>query len=161
VSLIGQYRVLHQGGNCFDGASLRKHLPDITKLVKETGAASLLDYGCGKAVCWRREQAADKFGIPNPTLYDPAVSGFNTKPEGQFDGVICTDVLEHVEDPEPVIAGLIGYATKFLFLAISCKPSKKKLPDGRSVHISVHPPEWWREKIKTDLRLELRFDEAG
>lgn len=161
-SIIEQYRYLHDQGR-FEGHSLRRHLPDIAKLVQETGAETLLDYGCGKAICWRKEKAAQVFNMPQPTLYDPGIRS-HKRPVGQFDGVICTDVLEHVENPEEVISWLIGYARKFLFLSISVKESgpKKKLPDGRPFHICVHPPEWWRERISAPhLRVELRFDEAG
>lgn len=162
MNIIEQYRYLHDQGR-FPGYSIRRQIPDIARLVKETESTSLLDYGCGKALCWLEEGGIQKVGL-TPTFYDPGVRKYSKKPEGQFDGVVCTDVLEHVEDPEAVIAELIGYARKFLFLAISVKESgpRKKLPDGRPFHICVHPPEWWRERIVAPhLRLELRFDEAG
>jgi hypothetical protein len=86
-------------------------------------------------------------------------------PEGsKFDGVICTDVLEHVENPDEVLDELFGYADRFLFMTISCRPSNenKKLLDGRGLHISVFPPHWWRERIalrtRDGLLVETRFD---
>jgi len=79
--------------------------------------------------------------------------------------VICTDVLEHVENPVEVVGELVGYATKFLFCTISCRPSdpKKKLLDGRGLHISLYHPDWWREQFAfamkdSTLLLELHFD---
>lgn len=160
MSIIDQYRYLHEQGR-FPGYSLRRQIPEIAELVKQYEAKTLLDYGCGKACCWLEEGADKAVGIM-PTLYDPGVRGLSLRPQGRFDGVICTDVLEHCEDPEAVIAELIGYASKFLFLAISCKPSpsKKKLPDGRPLHICVHEPQWWRDRIKADIPVILRFDEA-
>jgi hypothetical protein len=158
--IIEQYKYLHQQGR-FPGFSLREHIPEITRLVKEHDAKTLLDYGCGKASCWLKEGAIEKVGV-RPTLYDPAVSGLSKKPTGQFDGVICTDVLEHCEEPEKVIAELVGYATKFLFVDVSCQRSgHKKLPDGRPLHITVHPPAWWRERIKADIPVILHFDVPG
>lgn len=156
--ILEQYRYLHDQGG-FPGNSLRVHLPEIKSLVDKYEAKTLLDYGCGKAICWLQENAAKKVGI-KPTLYDPGCRGLDKKPQGKFDGVICTDVLEHCEEPEKVIAELIGYATKFLFIDVSCQhsPKKKKLPDGRPLHISVHPPAWWRERIKADIPVILRFD---
>jgi hypothetical protein len=158
-SIIEQYRYLHDQGR-FEGHSLRDHLPEIKRLVQEHEAKTLLDYGCGKAICWRKEDHG--IGI-TPTLYDPGVRAWDKKPEGRFDGVICTDVLEHCEEPEKVIAELIGYASKFLFIAISCIPSapKKKLPDGRPLHICIQSPDWWRARIKADIPVVLRFDEAS
>ena len=65
-----------------------------------------------------------------PTLYDPAVQGIDVKPEGQFDGVMCTDVLEHIPEDEldTVIADLAGYAKQWAFIAVCCRPAKKTFP---------------------------------
>ena len=160
-SILEQYRYLHEQGR-FPGYSLREHLPEIRRNVQAADAKTLLDYGCGKASCWLKEGADKLIGIM-PTLYDPGVRGIDKKPVGKFDGVICTDVLEHCEDPEAVIADLVGYAEKFLFIAVSCLPSgpRKKLPDGRPLHICLHPPAWWRERIKADIPVILRFDVPG
>lgn len=162
LTIIDQYRILHDRGY-FGGGSLMRHLPEIKGLVDEHKAETLLDYGCGKAKCWRQGWAQQAGISIMPTLYDPALRVFENKPAGKFDGVICTDVLEHVENPDAVIAELIGYAKKFLFLAISVResPPKKKLLDGRPMHIQVHPPQWWADRIRADIPVILRFDEAG
>lgn len=162
-SIIEQYRYLHSNG-WFPGFSLRRHIPELAELVRKHEAKTLLDYGCGKASCWLKEGAVRDVGL-KPALYDPGWKDFAKRPAGPFDGVVCTDVLEHVEDPEAVIADILGYATKFALIAISCKPSppKKKLPDGRPLHIQVHEPQWWKDRIKADFPVYLRFDvdEAG
>jgi hypothetical protein len=77
--------------------------------------------------------------------------------------VICTDVLEHVVEVDELLAKLFGYATKFVYLSISCRPSKpqKVFEGGIPFHVTIKPPSWWKEKIeplKRDLRVELRFD---
>jgi hypothetical protein len=35
------------------------------------------------------------WGVESIRCYDPGYPPFSTLPEGRFDGVICTDVLEH------------------------------------------------------------------
>lgn len=161
-SIIQQYRYLHEQGR-FPGFSLREHIPEIAEMVKTHEAKTLLDYGCGKASCWLQEGADKEVGIM-PALYDPGYEPLSKRPSGKFDGVICTDVLEHCEDPDWVIADIKSFATKFIFLAISCLPSgpRKKLPDGRPLHICVKPPAWWRERIKEEgVPIILRFDVKG
>lgn len=62
----------------------------VRKLVEATKSASVLDYGCGKGVL------AAKLDFPI-WEYDPAVSGKSDLPK-QADLVICTNVLDSVED---------------------------------------------------------------
>lgn len=161
--MIEQYKILHKKNLWFKGTAIKGYTGDIGYLIEETGAKTLLDYGCGKAIYYLERKIHEEWGVTLPYLYDPGVSRFEKKPPAgsKFDGVICTDVLEHVENPESVIKELIGYADKFLFCSISCRPSneKKRLLDGRGLHISVFPPAWWRERIVAPhLRVNLRFD---
>jgi len=163
LSVIEQYKVLHKRGAWFHGTAIKGYTGHIGYLIEETGAKTLLDYGCGKATYYLDRKVHEEWGVPLPYLYDPGLERFEKKPPAgsKFDGVICTDVLEHLERPEEVIAELIGYADKFLFCSISCRASneKKCLLDGRGLHISVYPPAWWRERIiAPHLKVELHFD---
>lgn len=99
---------------------------------------SVLDYGCGKGTL---KQALPEMDVRE---YDPAIPGKDAAPE-RADIVVCGDVMEHVE-PEftlHVLADLCRLATRAVFVVISCKPSKKKLADGRGAHIHVKPAAWW------------------
>lgn len=143
-SLIPAYAALHARG-MFPGMSMRRYVIRITELVMESGAKTLLDYGCGAGKQYT-EECYHVFWNIMPTLYDPAVPKFSNRPRGQFDGVICTDVLEHVPIDElgEVIADLVGYARLWSFIAVCCRPSdSKRLPDGRDVHVTIRPQEWW------------------
>ena len=82
-------------------------------------------------------------------MYDPAVPGYDEKPEGTFDIVICTDVMEHIEEQDvpAVLDNIFGYADKGVYLAICLREAKRLLPDGRNRHVTVKPQEWWLEKI--------------
>lgn len=111
----------------------------------------MLDYGCGEGRQYTERRVHDAWGIM-PALYDPAVSGLDVLPLGKFDGVVCTDVLEHVPEDEldGVLAELRGYAKLWCFISVCCRPAKpnKNLPgSGGNAHVTIHPKEWWRQRF--------------
>jgi hypothetical protein len=148
-SVIAQYRALHKNPKMFRGGSIKGHLEAIGTLVGRFEAETLLDYGCGKGLQYSGWKFHERWGVAAPTLYDPGVPGIDQKPSGTFDGVICTDVMEHI--PEPHVSGalseIVSYARKFAFLCIFTNPSRKLLPDGRNAHITIHEPDWWLDTI--------------
>ncbi len=94
----------------FRGFSLLPHVEAIKRLIDEHGATTLLDYGSGKGRQYtsvvelgsRACTVPEAWGVEAPACYDPAYSRHSALPAGRFDGVICTDVLEHC--PEEDIA---------------------------------------------------------
>jgi hypothetical protein len=84
-----------------------------------------------------------------PSLYDPAVKDFSKMPKGTFDAVICTDVLEHIEeqDLDKVIKEIYSKADKFVYLGICNVPADSFLPDGRNSHVTLNNLDWWLEQI--------------
>jgi hypothetical protein len=152
-SLLDQYEKLHADPGAFSGRSLNRHAVDIGVLVRATHAETLLDYGCGKAEQYTQDLAHLAWGGIVPTLYDPAVPQFAARPEGTFDGVICTDVLEHVleSDLKLMLRDVFGYARRFVFFSIATRPAKRLLPDGRNAHVTVRDERWWRDRI-SELR---------
>jgi len=160
LDLIEQYAKMHRLPETFRGYSLGPHVATIRRLIDETGAKTLLDYGCGKAWQYHRKRADHELGMM-PTLYDPAVKQYSHKPEGKFDGVICTDVLEHIVDPIPFAERVVGFASLFCFFSISTQDRGKTLPNGLPLHISVHPAQWWRASLlhlNEKVRVVLAFD---
>ena len=115
-----------------------------------SGAKTLLDYGCGGGKQYTEECYHVLWNIM-PTLYDPAVKEFSRRPRGQFDGVIATDILEHVpiDELDAVVADLVAYSRLWCFISVCCRRAKgnKRLPDGRNVHVTIRPREWWRDKL--------------
>jgi 2-polyprenyl-3-methyl-5-hydroxy-6-metoxy-1,4-benzoquinol methylase len=155
--LLEQYQHMHLHGEqdagippeqTFPGRSLPKQAPHIKRLIKATGAATILDYGCGKGQQYLPLRIADPderieypdiksyWGVQAIQCYDPAYQPFMQLPTGKFDGVICTDVLEHCpeEDIPWILAEQFGYANKFVFANVACFPARKKLPSGGNAH---------------------------
>jgi hypothetical protein len=75
-------------------------------------------------------------------------------PSGKFDGVICTDVLEHCpeEDVPWILAELFSYATKFVFANAATFPAHKRLPSGGNAHCTIRPPRWWEDQFARAAR---------
>lgn len=153
-SLIPAYVELHRLGK-FPGYSIEPYVLKIKELVKESGAKTLLDYGCGAGKQYTEKKWHKNWGI-RPTLYDPAVLEFSKKPVGWFDGVLATDVLEHVpvDELDNVIQDLVGYARLWCFISVCCRPAKpnKNLPGGVNAHVTIQPPEWWGSKLHWAFR---------
>ncbi len=163
------YRQVHEAGldqgagaaPVFAGGSLREHLGIVRRLARHTSAKTVLDYGCGKGLLYRARDLPLPDGTTTPGvreywnvehihLYDPGVEEFATRPAGQFDGVVSTDVLEHIpeEDIDWVLGECFGFARSFLYMNIASYPAKKILPNGWNAHVTIEPPEWWRARIE-------------
>jgi len=60
--------------------------------------------------------------------------------------------MEHVPEDavDYVLEQIFSKANKFVYMAIATyvgKPTSYKLPNGESPHITVHPNDWWIERI--------------
>lgn len=161
--LIEEYRKMHEEKH-FSGIGVFKWRKEIRKLVHETGARTILDYGSGRAAsldptrtpkallaklgifCESWEEA---IGVESVTPYDPASPEHCVAPTGQFDGVYCIDVLEHIDEHDIpwVLEEIFDYAKKFVFLTIATIPAKKDLPNGENAHVTIRDQDWWNERI--------------
>ena len=170
TELTQLYMELHQWGDqlnqipaeeTFDGRSLMPHVLAVGQAVEEFQLKTLLDYGCGKATLYDRAELEtpdgktlrglkEIWGVNEVTLYDPGYEPYSQLPSGTFNGVICSDVLEHCpeEDIDWIIDELFAFANKFLFCTIACYPAKKVLPNGENAHITLQKPGWWIDKIQ-------------
>lgn len=147
-----EYGALHANPKRFPGYTLKRYAGDVAELVMETGGR-LLDYGSGKGFQYLKLRVHEQWGGILPYCYDVGLPHLAERPEGVFDGVICTDVLEHIEEADvpAILDDILGFADpsgSFVFLTASCRPAKrKKLSDGRNVHVTVKPPDWWEAQI--------------
>lgn len=164
------YGELHKNQKHFAGISIEPHVDRIANLVRECGSQNLLDYGCGKGYQYLAKRVHEQWGGILPICYDVGVSQLSKRPEGKFQGVICTDMIEHIEESDvpTILADVFSFAsqTSFVFLSVSCVPARKKvLPDGRNVHLTVKPPEWWDALLKPferpGLVIDVAYDHAG
>jgi hypothetical protein len=168
------YGEMHQKQKRFSGYSIKPYVQEIAGLVHTHYPDRLLDYGSGKGYQYLALRVHEKWGGLLPVCYDPGVRQLSIKPEGKFDGIICTDVLEHIEeqDLDGVLDDIFGFLAEgnsefrsFVFLAIACRPAKhKRLPDGRDVHVTIKPPKWWDAKLekyhRAGLTIRAVYDEA-
>lgn len=148
--LVPLYRAMAADGANFRGLSILQHRSQIAKICKEHGAKRLLDYGSGAGDAWKQPHRMHRdLGLRwfDVTLYDPAFPEHDDEPHGMFDGVLCSDVLEHIpeEDLETVVAQLFTHARHFVWASVCCRPAKKSFPDGTNLHVTLHPLEWWQE----------------
>ena len=175
-NLIDQYKYVHKHGirkkdffidnnRTFDGKSLGRWINTIKKIIIKTNSKSILDYGCGKAKYYNNEfQIEDKiyknlkkyWNVSEIKLFDPGVKEFETYPNKNYDGVICTDVLEHISshDLDYIVKDIFNFSNKFAFFVISTVLDEKFLPDGRNVHQTVKNEKWWEDffyKIKVNF----------
>ena len=171
LDLVAQYRRMHLEGDTrhglapaetFDGRSLPRQASRIRNLIAATGAKTILDYGCGKGSQYRPAPVTENgvprwnsiqeyWGVDAITCYDPGYTPFSRIPEGQYDGVICTDVLEHCPEQDLgwIIDELFGYATRFVFANVACYPARKTLPNGENAHCTIISVERWKELFES------------
>lgn len=153
-SLANDYRALAKvaDGN-FQGLSILNHVKSIRMLLTETESHTMLDFGCGRGEAYKSPHKLYKqLGLPRAavTLYDPAFMPTSALPKGQFDLVVCSDVLEHVpeHEVEEFVARLFGYAKKAVWASACARPAKKFFPDGRNLHVTQQPILWWEAKFR-------------
>ena len=170
LELQDLYRTMHRQGekflgiqpeNEYPGASLMPQVHRIKALVKKTGALTLLDYGSGKGKQYDPMTVRDAAGNEYPGVldywdvdqvvcYDPGYAPFSKYPEGKFDGVISTDVLEHCpeEDIPWIVGDLFEFASRFVFANVASYPALQRLPTGENAHCTIKPIAWWRDIIQ-------------
>lgn len=137
---VAQYRKLYEP---FYGSTAYLYFDLIAREVLARNPSSILDYGCGRsdlvAHFW-------KDGARRVAKYDPAIPGHEVMPEGDFDMVLCTDVMEHVNmaDVDTVLRAIRRKSRNALF-TISMRPARARLPDGRNAHVTLlNANEWTR-----------------
>lgn len=120
---------------------------------------TILDYGCGEGAL---KKWVEDSGITDKdwTQHDPCVAEFSKRPEGRFDLVITTDVLEHVEEEhiDDVIDDLNNLTGKYLFNEIACYFARSYFRGGpykgKDLHISVKAPDHWMLRLdRSDMKL--------
>lgn len=123
----------------------------VEQLVNRPYVKTVLDFGCGKGTM--KQYLATNLPEVEVFEYDPGIPGKDELPAGQFDAVITSDVLEHVE-PHLLdnTIKLLEQKTKWVLINdIACSPTYKTFGEGpykgQDLHLTVEEPIWWREKF--------------
>lgn len=131
------------------GGAGKSWVPHILPVLNRfpAGPITVLDYGCGRGTL---KPALEEM---NPDVivseYDPGVPGKDELPMIPVDFVVCTDVMEHVEEQYVVdtLRTINWLAIKGVFFNIDVALSKSFLPDGRNTHITLKSTTWWRDML--------------
>jgi len=156
TDLVDEYKVMHSHSDrMFNGRSLLKFVDIIKVYLDKNGCQSVLDYGSGKGALYTEDfhTITEEINKPLPeywdidlcAMYDPAYEKHSTLPDGKFDAVICTDVLEHIPEADLgwVLREIYSKADKMVFLNVACFEALKKLKDGSNAHVSIFSTEEW------------------
>jgi 2-polyprenyl-6-hydroxyphenyl methylase/3-demethylubiquinone-9 3-methyltransferase len=65
----------------------------------------ILDYGGGSG---RLSELLRNAGYADTSCYDPFVPASSQRPEGQFDLILCFEVLEHSTDPKKAVSDILS-----------------------------------------------------
>ena len=161
--VIKKYKDFHENGtknlpgsSTFLGYSLTKWIVKIRDIIKINNCNSLLDFGCGKAFLYKNKfrigdkeftNLSDFWDLENIYLYDPGLEEYSAYPQRKHDGIICTDVVEHIPEEDVInfIEELFKLSNKFIFVVIATMPASKYFDDGKNIHLSLKDQEEWKK----------------
>ena len=171
--VIEKYKLFHENGykkdnivtpgeSTFLGYSLTKWILKIKEIIKINKCDSLLDFGCGKGFLYKNKfkindqeyrNLLDCWKLDDVYLYDPGVKEFSVYPVRKFDGLICTDVIEHIPENDILqfIDNLFKLSNKFIFVVIATIPATKFFDDGNNIHLCLKTKQEW-EKIFLEFK---------
>ena len=159
--MLDQYKQL-DGGNSATGSlvfdrPLAPIVAEIAKLIVETGASSVLDYGAGKGGAYASAGPATTHpawpGVA-VTLFDPMLPGFPQPQADIYGGVISVGALQHVpeEDIGWVLDEMFKAAQSFVYVAVSTADVAQSLPNGLPAPCNVRSAEWWKGQLELAAR---------
>ena len=161
--IIEKYKLFHtrgiknlSGSKTFLGYSLTKWIIKIKEIIKINNCNSLIDFGCGKGFLYKNKikigdiefkDLSEFWEVQNIYLYDPAVDEYSIYPKNKYDGVICTDVIEHIPESDVInfIDNLFKLANKFVFVVIATIPASKHFENGNNIHLCIKNQSVWED----------------
>lgn len=135
------------------GLTVLRYADDIDQLLEplDRSQALLLDYGCGGGDAYREpHRLHERWRVQHPIMFDPAFTKY-ARPippgprQGRYDGVLCVDVLEHLDQRTvtEVVCELFSRAETFVFATVCSRPARKTFSDGTNLHTLIKPLGWW------------------
>ncbi len=160
-TLIEQYQLMHEDVSVeelFNGSRLPRSLKPVTKLIAECGAKTVLDYGSGKGEFYvvatgepsdSRIRLHPQWPGVKVVCYDPGYTPFSEPFEGKVDGVVSTDVVEHIpeEDVPWVLDEMFRHAKCFVYVLAANYQARAVLPNGDNAHCTIQPGNWWAAQM--------------
>jgi hypothetical protein len=143
ADLVDYYARTHE--NRVYGTSSVKYLRYLRPEIALLRPKSILDYGCGQSIFLDCLDLGDEVEL---LRYDPAIPAYGKLPRHKADLLVTIDVLEHIEEADlDRVMSEMRAAAREAIIVIDTKPAKHTLPDGRNAHVSLHPHDWWRERL--------------
>lgn len=134
------------------GGAGKSWVPHIAPLLNRfPSPVTILDYGCGRGTF--KPEMLKLLPDAIITEYDPGVAGKDVLDMTPVDYVVCTDVLEHVEEGYvPATLDMLHHLAKGgIFLNIDTAESRSFLPDGRNTHITIKSHYWWNDMLRNHI----------
>lgn len=133
------------------GVSGGKYADEVLSMLFGISSVSkfhtMLDYGCGRG--YLKKTLVETFGWKGTIYeYDPSIpEKAELPPSASL--VVCTDVMEHVEEGkvDAVLKHIYDCSELMAYISISTRKASKNLPNGKNAHITLHPPSWWIDKV--------------
>ena len=128
---------------------LRAFHQSLYRLLEQTSARRVLDAGCGEGfVAHFLAQHNPDLSITGGSLYKLPFS------DNSFDTVLCSEVLEHLEDTTRAVDELKRVTRRYVLLTVPREPYFKWLNDlGRRLGISPDPGHvnFWTKQTFQDF----------
>ena len=151
-------KTMHDSGNW--GATGHRHAGALflERLLEWPDVKTVLDFGCGKGTM--KQYLEQRHPHITVTEYDPCIPGKDKLPKRQFDAVLSSDVLEHIEPDRltETLQWLASATSVFMMHDIACHPTGSVFTEGpykgQDHHLTIETPTWWRERIANDVELQ-------
>ena len=175
--LLDQYKLLHSCGayrrtktgvvefsarDTFTGRGIIRHVSSIQKLAQATRSKSVLDFGSGKGEQYVEDLRTkdgeviasslhEYWGVDEIACYDPGVRDDTSMLARCYDGVVATNVLDHLpeEDLPWILDQVFSMATKFVYANMSEYAANAWLPNGENARVTRRPVEWWVDLFRS------------
>ena len=159
---------------------IRAFLARIYEMLEEANPETILDAGCGEgfvvdylaqrnsafkltgvdvsegALAYAREHYGEHATFRKGSVYKLPFS------DNSFDAVLCSEVLEHLDEPLKAVGELKRVARSTVLITVPREPYFKWLNDmGRAIGVSLDPGHvnFWTKRSFQDF-INAHFDEA-
>jgi 2-polyprenyl-3-methyl-5-hydroxy-6-metoxy-1,4-benzoquinol methylase len=137
------------------GEMASRNQAQIVEFLRSHSIVDVLDYGCGSGNRIKLLLEKDYPGEFTVAEYDPGIPELASPPKPHH-GVLCIDVLEHVEPAliDNVLDDLKRVTMGYGFIMIDLMPATRILKNGKNAHLILEDSIWWEQKLSERFSLE-------